>query len=158
MRESRDDMLFAVAEAVSGRGTCSRLQVGAVASRQGRILATGYNGAPMGVAHCSHKDSTEPCWLSVHAEANVVAMAARYGVSLQGAVLTCTHEPCVSCAALLINAGVVDVRFQHRYLRNSGSALFAQAGGTVEYWPAGGEDVIVNLTFENYPSHKGLGL
>lgn len=53
-RVTRDEMLMEVAQAVAKRGTCSRLQVGAVISREGRIISTGYNGAPAGLDHCYH--------------------------------------------------------------------------------------------------------
>lgn len=55
-RVSRDEMLMGVARAVSLRGTCSRASVGAVVSREGRIIATGYNGAPAGLPHCDHEN------------------------------------------------------------------------------------------------------
>lgn len=70
-RISRDEMLMEVAEVVARRGTCSRAQVGVVFARDGRILATGYNGAPRGMAHCHHESYTvqdynpsEPAWMA----------------------------------------------------------------------------------------------
>lgn len=54
-RISREQMLMEVAHVVARRGTCSRAQVGVVFAREGRILATGYNGAPPGIAHCVHE-------------------------------------------------------------------------------------------------------
>lgn len=74
-RITRDEMLMGVAEVVAKRGTCSRLQVGAIISRDGRIIATGYNGAPAGIPHCTHdefiwptpdKDIEAPDWLAYH--------------------------------------------------------------------------------------------
>ncbi|WNO27821.1 deoxycytidylate deaminase [Microbacterium phage Huwbert] len=56
MRTTRDEMLMEVAHAIAKRGTCSRLQVGAVFSRDGRIVSTGYNGAPAGMPHCTHEE------------------------------------------------------------------------------------------------------
>lgn len=55
-RIERDQMLMEMAEVVAKRGTCSRAQVGAVFSRDGRIISTGYNGAPSGLPHCDHSD------------------------------------------------------------------------------------------------------
>lgn len=55
MRITRDEMLMEVAHVVARRGTCSRLQVGAVFAQDGRIVATGYNGAPRGMPHCTHE-------------------------------------------------------------------------------------------------------
>lgn len=57
-RISRNEMLMQMAEVVSQRGTCSRLQVGAVVSRDGRIIAMGYNGSPKGLPHCVHESYT----------------------------------------------------------------------------------------------------
>ena len=59
-RITREEMLMGVAEVVARRGTCSRAQVGVVFAREGRILATGYNGAPRGIPHCHHESYTFP--------------------------------------------------------------------------------------------------
>lgn len=78
-RISREQMLMEVAHVVARRGTCSRAQVGVVFAREGRILATGYNGAPPGIPHCTHesyywtKNSTAwetPDWLLRWGEAH----------------------------------------------------------------------------------------
>jgi len=57
-RIARNEMLMQMAEVVAQRGTCSRLQVGSVVSRDGRIIATGYNGTPKGLPHCVHEKYT----------------------------------------------------------------------------------------------------
>jgi dCMP deaminase len=103
------------------RSTCSRLQVGAVLSRSGRILSTGYNGAPSGEPHCDHTfDHNSPCLTSVHAEVNALVFAARHGVSTEGSSFYVTHAPCYACAGLLINAGVDTVYFRHHYRSKAG--------------------------------------
>lgn len=58
-RISRDEMLMEMAETVAKRGTCSRLRVGCVVSRDGRVISTGYNGAPAGITHCDHTAEEE---------------------------------------------------------------------------------------------------
>lgn len=126
-RPSRTDTLLTIAYAVAERSTCTRLRVGAVASRDGRILATGYNGAPAGTPHCTHP-KTEVCQRSVHAEANVVAYAARHGTALQGCEVYATDSPCYTCACLLINAGVSAVVFHRLYRDDSGLRLLADVG------------------------------
>ena len=124
----RDITLMAVAAIYSTRGTCSRLQVGAVASRDGRVLTTGYNGAPSGLTHCDHSpDAKRPCDIAVHAEANAIAFAAKYGVALHDAELHVTHMPCLKCAQLIINAGISRVVFSHAYRDTSGVALLIDA-------------------------------
>lgn len=102
-------------------------QVGAVIVKNKRILSTGYNGAPEGVKSCKEKgecirlknDITsgthlEMCY-SVHAEQNAIVSAARLGVSLEGATLYCTHQPCVICAKLIVNAGIKRVVYRDGY-------------------------------------------
>lgn len=114
--------LLTVARTWAARGTCDRLRVGAVVAHTGRVVSTGYNGAPAGLPHCDHRgispvDSRiiEPCMKAVHAEANAIAFAARYGVSIEGAVMYCTHSPCYNCAFLIINAGISRVVFAEPY-------------------------------------------
>lgn len=117
----------------SQRGTCDRLQVGALIAREGRILVTGYNGPPAGLPHCNHQSiglaPSNACTRAVHAEANVIAFAARYGVAVVGADLYCTHMPCVVCAPLIINSGIGRVFFDRQMTsgRGSGEPLFTEA-------------------------------
>lgn len=131
------------------KGTCSRLQVGAVFAREGRILVQGYNGAPAGLPHCDHAcdcgqvekskvvgvgycsadcRSLQPCDRAVHAEQNGIAWAAREGVGLKGSHLYSTHEPCINCARSIINAGVEVVTFRHPYRLHDGINLLYEAG------------------------------
>src|SRR3546814_15994116 len=58
MKPSRDNTLMGVAELWAEHSTCSRLAVGAVISREGRTLSSGYNGAPAGLPHCDHRECT----------------------------------------------------------------------------------------------------
>lgn len=130
-------VLLNVAQVMRLRGTCSRLQVGAVIARDGRILSSGYNGSPRGMTHCLHPPddvssarsaSAPTCALAVHAEANAVAFAARHGVALDGATLYTTHAPCVVCAQLAVNAGLVAVHADAAYRDVTGPRLLVQAG------------------------------
>lgn len=123
-RVSRDLWGIMLAETIALRGTCSRLSVGAIATRDGQLLAAGYNGAPAGMRHCVH-DNLETCSRSVHAEVNTIASAAKYGVSLQGATLYVTHTPCVSCAGLLINAGISQMVYRHEFRDLTGLTMLA---------------------------------
>ena len=136
MRPNREQMLMEVAHVVARRGTCSRLQVGAVVSRNGRILVTGYNGAPAGMPHCKHPDDQEPCHEAVHAEENCIAYAARYGISLEGGEMDTTDSPCYLCSRLIINAGIRKVRYQRLYRVTEGLKLLSAAG--VEHWQFAG--------------------
>jgi dCMP deaminase len=158
-RRSRDSVLMDTAHVFASRSTCSRAQVGAVIARNGRIIVTGYNGAPSGLPHCDHtctcpKESTvaapwvqrpeggfhrpegcpevDPCTTATHAEANAVAFAARFGVATNDADLYVTMAPCLACARIIINAGLVLVRYDAAYRDMSGVELLIQAGITVE--------------------------
>lgn len=111
---------------VASRGTCSRLQVGALLVRDTRVIVTAYNGAPAGHPHCQHIDD-EPCEVSVHAEANAFAFAARYGIATEGAYLVTTHAPCLNCAKLAINAGLAGVYWMEDYRDASGVGLIRRA-------------------------------
>jgi dCMP deaminase len=120
------------ARLVALRSTCSRLHVGAVAAKEGRLLVSGYNGAPAGVPHCDHETSPGPCKRSVHAEANVIAYAARWGIWLEGAELFTTHSPCLSCCQLLVNTGISRVVFEVLFREAEGLDLLIEAGIMVE--------------------------
>lgn len=131
-RPTEDEVLLDVAEAIARRGTCARLQVGAVLARDGRVLATGRNGAPSGLPHCEH-NTHEPCTESVHAEANAVAFAARTGGGAYGATLYLTHAPCLACSGLLINAGIARVVYRRPYRLRDGVKRLEAAGVQVEH-------------------------
>lgn len=120
-------VLMRIAESWALRSTCSRLQVGAVAARDGRVVVSGYNGAVKHAPHCVHVDYT-PCDVSVHAEANLVAFAAREGIRLDGTDVFTTHSPCLACARLLVNAGVRAVTFGQEYRSTEGLRLLSAQG------------------------------
>ncbi|MEW6708266.1 MAG: dCMP deaminase family protein [Candidatus Riflebacteria bacterium] len=127
-RPDWDTYFLRITQLISQRSTCLRRQVGAVIVKDKRILATGYNGAPNGVPHCFQKpegclreargipsgERQELC-RGLHAEQNAILQAAAFGVSLKESVLYCTHQPCVTCAKMLINAGVKRVVFLGSY-------------------------------------------
>jgi dCMP deaminase len=115
-----------IARVVATRSTCLRRQVGAVLVKEKRILTTGYNGAPRGLSHCLEVgclreqlgippgERQELC-RGLHAEQNAIIQAAYYGVSIEGATLYCTHQPCITCAKMLINAGIKKIIFEEPY-------------------------------------------
>jgi len=115
-----------LAQMVSTRSTCLRRQVGAVVVREKRILSTGYNGAPSGMAHCDEVgcireqlnvpsgERHEIC-RAIHAEQNAIIQAATFGVSLAGSTIYVTHHPCVLCSKMIINAGIKKVVYRDGY-------------------------------------------
>jgi dCMP deaminase len=128
-----------IAALVARRSTCLRRQVGAVVVKEKHILATGYNGAPAGLRHCSEVgclrerlrvpsgERHELC-RAIHAEQNAIVQAALHGTALKGATLYVTHQPCVLCAKILINAGLVRVVFAGEYPDHLAREFLDEAG------------------------------
>jgi dCMP deaminase len=124
---------------VASRATCIRRKVGAVLVKDKRILCSGYNGAPAGIAHCRETgclreklnvpsgEKHELC-RGVHAEQNVIIQAAYHGIAVQGAVLYCTNQPCSICAKMIINAGIKCVYFREGYHDPMTVHMFDAAG------------------------------
>ena len=130
MRPTRDQILMEVAYIMAKRSTCNRLHVGAVISQGGRIVSTGYAGAPSGISHCSPETCNleNPCTRTVHAEAGAISYAARSGIRLEGATLYCTHCPCQACSQLIINSGIIKVIYHIPYRKTEGMELLLEAG------------------------------
>jgi dCMP deaminase len=104
-RPDRDTYFMFMAKTAALRGTCSRRYVGAVATIDRRVVATGYNGSPPGIAHCYHADDSEPCLVSEHAEWNAIVHGTDR--ALEGATLYCTDGACLRCAQLIVRAGII---------------------------------------------------
>jgi len=134
-RIGRDQLCMDVAQLFAERSTCRRAHVGAAIARDGRILVTGYNGAPAGLPHCGdecHAGTNGGCKSSVHAESNCIAYAARYGIAVDGATLYCTHLPCRKCAELAVNSGIAKVVYLNDYRDHAGLELLRSAGIDLE--------------------------
>ncbi len=131
-RPSWDAYFSAIARTVATRATCSRLAVGAVLVKRKMILTTGYNGAPAGLRHCDHATGGDMigghCARSTHAEQNAIVQAARHGISIEGATMYCSNNPCLTCAKLLINAGVKRVVYAEPYPDPQAVELLREAG------------------------------
>lgn len=103
---------------VSERATCNRRKVGAILVRDGRVIAQGYNGSPPGEVHCTEEGcllQDGHCVRTVHAEANVIATCARFGIEAAGATMYVTVKPCNNCARLIRSAGVEEVKWAGDY-------------------------------------------
>ena len=131
-------------EEVAEWSSCIRRQVGAIIVREKRVMTTGYNGAPAGIRSCVERGEclrekkkipsgthAELCY-AAHAEQNAIIQAARYGININGATLYCTHQPCVICAKMIINAGIARVVYKEGYPDDFSMRLFAEAGTRVE--------------------------
>ena len=141
-----DKRFLELADLVSTWSSCFKdnRHVGAVIVKDKRIMTTGYNGAPSKVVSCMEKGECirqklniksgtqhELCY-AVHAEQNAIIQAARHGVNIQGATLYCTHQPCVICAKMIINAGICRVVYKEGYPDDFSLALFNEANVIVE--------------------------
>lgn len=138
-RPSWERYFMDIATLVARRTTCRRRAVGAVLVKDKRILATGYNGAPTGMAHCldigclreqlnvASGQRHELC-RGLHAEQNAIIQAAYHGVCIRDAVLFCTTFPCAICAKMLINAGVRAIYYAQFYADEMSQDLLSSAG------------------------------
>ena len=127
-------------EHISTWSSCLRRHVGAVIVKDKRIMTTGYNGAPSGVQTCVEKGEcmrnklnvpsgthAELCY-AAHAEQNAIIQAAKEGISLKGCPLYCTHQPCVVCAKMIINAGIKEVIYKEGYPDEFSRKICEEAG------------------------------
>lgn len=129
-RISRDLMALEIVQTVAKRSTCNRAKVGCVITQDGRIVSTGYAGAPSGMDHCSKETCNQEaaCTRTVHAEAGAIAYAARAGVALEGSTLYCNYSPCLDCAKLIINSGIRRVVYEKAYRKTEGLRFLVEAG------------------------------
>ena len=125
-RPNNDTYFMLMADLVATRSTCLRRQVGAVVVKEKRVLTTGYNGAPKGLRHCAEvgcvreqnnieSGTRHELCRGVHAEQNAVIQGAYFGVSIKDASIYTTNFPCVMCAKILVNAGIIEVIYKDDY-------------------------------------------
>jgi dCMP deaminase len=127
-------------------------KIGAVIVKDKRIMTTGYNGAPAGVTTCVERGECmrrtlnipsgthhELCY-AVHAEQNAIIQAARLGVSIAGATLYCTHQPCVLCAKMIVNAGIVRVVYRDGYPDEFSVRMLKEGGVLLERYEEDAEN------------------
>ena len=125
-RPSYEEYFMEMAYLAASRSTCLRRKVGAVLVKDKHVLSTGYNGPPKGLKHCDETgclrlqqnipsgERHEIC-RGLHAEQNAIIQTAVFGVSIKGSILYVTNTPCVVCAKMLINAGVVEIVYDGNY-------------------------------------------
>lgn len=138
-RPSWDEYFMTLANQVATRTTCMRRGVGAVIVKERRILATGYNGVPAGLAHCAETGCLrqqlgvpsgqrhEIC-RGLHAEQNAIIQAARYGINIAGASIYINTQPCVVCAKMIINADIEEIIYQNPYPDELAMSMLEEAG------------------------------
>ncbi len=139
-RLSWDEYFMQMAELTAKRSTCLRRQVGAVIVKDRHIIATGYNGAPRGLKHCEEKGGCLRQQLGVpsgqrhelcralHAEQNAIIQAATLGQSIEDGTIYVTHQPCVICAKMIINAGIKRIVVREAYPDEMATEILDEAG------------------------------
>lgn len=144
-RPSWDKYFMQIVDAVAQRATCNRGKSGAIIVKDKQILSTGYVGAPAGLPHCDdvghlmmkyideNGEESMHCVRTTHAEQNAIVQAAKHGIAINGATLYCTMEPCLTCAKMIINAGIKRVVCKKRYHAGRLTReFFKQAGVKLE--------------------------
>jgi dCMP deaminase len=130
-RPSWDDYFMQITWQVARRSTCPRMAVGAVIVRDKRILTTGYNGAPRGLAHCTEAGClmvNGHCVRTLHAEQNAIIQGALHGVNVSGSTIYVSHQPCLVCAKMIINAGIERVVYGGDYPDEIACSFMEEAG------------------------------
>ena len=137
-----DIRFLEMAEFIGEWSSCyqTNRHVGAVIVKDKRILTTGYNGAPSGIVSCKERNEClrkklnipsgtmhEVCY-AVHAEQNAICQAAKLGISVEGATIYVTHQPCTICTKMIINAGIKKVVYKHGYPDDFSKVLLEEAG------------------------------
>lgn len=125
-RPSWDEYFMSLARLAATRSTCTRRHVGSVIVKDRMVLSTGYNDTPRGLPNCGEGGcarcasaaasgtSLDTC-LCLHAEQNAIVQAAYHGVSIAGGTIYCTHQPCLTCAKMIVNAGLVRIVYDEPY-------------------------------------------
>lgn len=143
-RPGWDEYFMEMAALTARRSTCMRRQVGAVIVKDKHAIATGYNGAPMGIQHCEDRGGClrqqlgvpsgqrhELC-MALHAEQNAIIQAAAMGHAIEGGTIYITHQPCVICAKMIINAGIKRIVVREGYPDQLSVDILTEAGLHIE--------------------------
>lgn len=128
----KQNVFMDVARTISDLATCKRARVGAVIVKDGKIVGTGYNGAPSGLPHCEEVGCLkrdEHCVRCEHAESNAILNAIVQ--DLRGATIYCTYQPCLSCMRKIIQKGITQVLYDHSYTDAEALDFAKEAGVTV---------------------------
>ena len=146
-----DHRFMEMAKLVASWASCYQQErkIGAVIVKDKRVMTTGYNGAPAGVKTCVERGEClrkklgilsgtrhEMCY-AVHAEQNAIIQAAKLGISIDGATLYCTHQPCILCAKMICNSGIERVVYGEGYPDPFSLEIFKEAGVIVEQYGKG---------------------
>lgn len=127
-RPEFDDIFMELAVNLAKRSHCIKRHVGAVLTKDTRIISIGYNGPPAGTHNCDQefpetgcpRDSKGGCSLAIHAEQNAILYAVKNKTEITGATLYVTLSPCLACARIIYSAGITNVVFLKSYAQYKG--------------------------------------
>ena len=127
-KPSFDSIFMNLATDLAARSHCVRAQVGAVLTKDTRIISIGYNGPPAGTHNCDQewpdtgctRDSRGSCLLALHAEENAILYAVKNGSKIEGSTLYTTLSPCIACARLILSSGISVVYYKNSYAEYKG--------------------------------------
>lgn len=130
-RPSFDDIYMNLAIQLAQRSHCVKMKVGAVLTKDTRIISLGYNGPPAGTHNCDEewpktgcpRDSKGSCSLALHAEQNAILYAAKNKVDMEGATLYITLAPCIACARVIFSIGIKKVIYKDSYAEYKGIGI-----------------------------------
>lgn len=128
MKPSFESIFMNLASDLALRSHCVKAQVGAVLTKDTRIISIGYNGPPAGTHNCDEewpefgcpRDSKNSCSLALHAEENAILYAVKNGADLNGSTLYLTLSPCLACARIIFSSGIKKVWFKNSYAEYKG--------------------------------------
>lgn len=125
-----DSALMSTAYTFAEESYATRLKVGAVLCRDGRILATGYNGTISGKPNeCELPDGTTSDF-TLHAEQNLITFCAKHGIPTNNTTIYITHSPCKQCAKLIAQSGISEVVYSQDYKDRDGLNFLTECGVT----------------------------
>ncbi len=141
MKQKWIDAYMDTAERFGQLSSAKRLKVGAVVVKDHRIISIGYNGTPAGwdnvcedlVQLSDDTVTTKTKDEVIHAEANAILKLAKSNEGGNGAVLFCTHAPCVECAKLIYGSGINKVYYKNQYRDDSGLKFLEKCSVKIEH-------------------------
>jgi len=123
-----DELFLIITKLISYRSSCAKTRQAVLLVKENRIISFGYNGPAAGKLNCLFdggeeacgKDSSGSCLNGIHAEQNAIAWATKNGINISGSKMYCTQSPCISCARLVVAAGIQEFYYIEEYRKNEG--------------------------------------
>ena len=135
-QKQSDKYYINVAQLCAKNSYAVNLQVGAIIVKDGQIMSDGFNGTPCGFENKCEVKSIDGTLYTLsyvlHAESNAILKCAKYGRPTNGSTLYITHSPCIECAKLIIQAGIIRVVYLEDYRKAEGLELLKKAGINLE--------------------------